>query len=101
MKQNKKITRDEINQYFSDISLKIKDYVSYTKDEELLFTPDNCEYTRFTLILSQFRHLHSHMGMIMGFIIEDTGMWPRVLGLESYFIDLLFCNKKEHLHQIV
>jgi hypothetical protein len=22
------------------------------------------------------------MGMIMGFIIEDTGNWPRVLGLE-------------------
>ena len=80
---DKKITRDEINQYFNDISVKIKDYVSHTKDEELLSTPDNCEYTRFTLILSQFRHLHSHMGMIMGFVIDDTGKWPRVLGLES------------------
>lgn len=78
----KKITRDEINQYFRDISTKIKNYVLITKDEELLIAPENCEYTRFTLILSQFRHLHSHMGMIMGFIIEDTGNWPRVLGLE-------------------
>lgn len=33
-------------------------------------------------ILAQFRHLHSHMGMLMGFLIADTGLWPRVLGLE-------------------
>lgn len=79
---DKKITRDKINQYYSQISIKIRDYVLCTKDDELLTMPDNCEYTRFTLILSQYRHLHSHMGIIMGFIIEDTGKWPRVLGLE-------------------
>ncbi len=49
--------------------------------------PDNCEYTRFTLILSQYRYLHSHMGMIIGFIIEHTGMWPRVVGLEGQIPD--------------
>ena len=43
--------------------------------------PDNCEYAKFTLILAQFRHLHTHMGLIMGFIIDDTGLWPNVLGL--------------------
>lgn len=35
------------------------------------------------MILAQFRHLHTHMGMIMGFIIDDTGLWPRVAGLEG------------------
>ena len=50
-------------------------------DTELLEKPLNCEYSKFQLILAQFRHLHTHMGMIMGFIIEATGQWPTVLGL--------------------
>ena len=35
----------------------------------------------------KYRHLHSHMGMIIGFIIADTDMWPRVVGVrEPYSI---------------
>lgn len=79
---DKKISRDEINQYYAQIAEKIHGYLLVTTDDELLLMPDNCEYSRFTLILSQYRHLHSHMGIIMGFIIEATGMWPRVVGLE-------------------
>jgi hypothetical protein len=78
----KKLTREEIYTYFKDIKTKLHDYLEGLKDEELLEYPENCPYTKFTLILGQFRHLHSHMGMIMGFIIEATGNWPRVLGLE-------------------
>ena len=80
---SKTLSRDEINQYICDISSKISTYVSNLRDEELLSKPDNCEYIKFTLILAQFRHLHTHLGMIMGFIICDTGKWPRVLGLEN------------------
>lgn len=54
-------------------------------DEQLLEFPPDCEYSRFTLILAQFRHLHTHMGMLMGFVIDDTGLWPRALGLEKPF----------------
>ena len=54
-------------------------------EKDLMEYPPDCEYCRFTLILAQFRHLHSHMGMIMGFIIDDKGLWPRVLGLEMPF----------------
>ena len=57
---------------------KIKDYTGRLEDEELLLRPEECKYTRFTLILAQHRHLHTHMGMIMGFITAETGMWPRV-----------------------
>ena len=78
---DKTLTRDDIDNYFNLIEFKIKDYISKLTDEELLDYPDNCEYTKFTLILAQFRHLHTHMGMIMGFIIDDTGLWPNVLGL--------------------
>lgn len=81
----KVLSRVEINRYFSDISSKLSTYLDSLTDEALLTFPPDCEYTRFTLILAQFRHLHSHMGMLMGFIIADTGLWPRVLGLEYPF----------------
>lgn len=79
----KTLTNLEITNYYNQISDKIKNYLSSLNDKELSEYPENCEYSRFTLILAQFRHLHTHMGMIMGFIIDDTGMWPRVLGLEN------------------
>lgn len=81
----KELSREEINGYFSDIEKKIQIYITGLTDEMLLEYPPDCEYCRFTLILAQFRHLHSHMGMIMGFIIDDKGLWPRVLGLEMPF----------------
>ena len=78
---SKTLSRNDIDNYFSQIRIKIDKYISKLTDEELLDFPENCEYTKFTLILAQFRHLHTHMGMIMGFIIDDTGLWPNVLGL--------------------
>ena len=54
---------------------------------KLLLKSEGCMYTRFTLILAQHRHLHTHMGMIMGVITAETGLWPRVLGLEGKFPD--------------
>lgn len=79
----KELTRNELAGYYADIKIKILQYLHGLKEEELLERPSGCEYTKFTLILAQHRHLHSHMGMIMGFIIDDTGLWPRVLGLEK------------------
>lgn len=84
---SKTLSREEINNYFSCIKQKIQTYLSQLTEEQLLEYPSNCEYCRFTLILAQFRHLHSHMGMLMGFIIDDVGLWPRVLGLENPFPD--------------
>lgn len=80
---NKMISRKEINLYLIDIEKKIKRYISSLTDKQLLECPLDCPYCKFTLILAQFRHLHSHMGMIMGFIISDTQLWPKVLGLEN------------------
>jgi len=82
---SKSVIREEINDYFVNIDIKIKNYLAQLTDNQLLDTPPDCEYNKFTLILAQFRHLHSHMGMIMGFIIDDTGLWPKVLGLENPF----------------
>lgn len=79
----KELTREELTGYYASIKTKIFSYLQDLHPEDLLQRPSGCEYTRFTLILAQHRHLHSHMGMIMGFIIDDTGLWPRVIGLEQ------------------
>ena len=81
----KMLSRDEIDSYLLSIEITIQTYLSELTDSQLLEYPSGCDYCKFTLILAQFRHLHSHMGMIMGFIIDDTGLWPRVLGLENPF----------------
>jgi hypothetical protein len=80
---DKELTRYEIDSYYSCVREKIKMYLDSLQDIDLLHQPQDCDYTRYTLILAQHRHLHTHMGMIMGFIIYDTGQWPRVVGLEG------------------
>ena len=78
---DKMITRNEINAYYEAIKNKITAYTNSLDDTELDRNPVDCCYSKFELILAQFRHLHTHMGMIMGFIIESTEQWPTVLGL--------------------
>lgn len=78
---NKLLSRATLEAYFLEIEKKIKNYTENLEDDMLLLKPEGCKYTRFTLILAQHRHLHTHMGMIMGVITAETGLWPRVLGL--------------------
>jgi hypothetical protein len=82
---SKQLSKEDITTLFKELEIKIKKYLDQLWDDELLENPPCCEYNRLTLILAQFRHLHTHLGMIMGFIIDDTGLWPRVLGLETPF----------------
>lgn len=82
VKPDIELTRDVLNNYYYSIKNKIIDYIKSLTDDELLSRPANCQYDKFTLILAQFRHLHTHMGIIMGFIINDKGLWPAVLGLQ-------------------
>lgn len=79
----KQLSRNELNAYYGQIKSKLISYLAGLTDELLETNPPNCEYSRFTLILAQFRHLHTHMGMVMGFVVADTGLWPRVIGLET------------------
>ena len=73
------VTREEMNAYFSSIREKLTSFCDSLTDEMLTQTPDNCSMNRFRLILGQFRHWHRHMGLIYGFLVEDTGKWPFVL----------------------
>lgn len=78
-----RLSRGEIDGYYLQIAAKIRDYTFQLRDNILLDRPESCEYTAFTLILAQLRHLHTHMGILMGFLIADSGLWPRVVGLEN------------------
>lgn len=70
---------------FHRIEDKIKGYIGEMNDDELSSKPENCDYSRFCLILGQFRHWHRHMGIIYGFIVADTGQWPYVLNMEGMY----------------
>ncbi len=81
VKTEKKLTGDELLSYFQKTKEKILAFLTSLSEDELLSYPKGCAYARFTLILAQHRHLHTHMGMIMGFIVAKSGKWPTVLGL--------------------
>ena len=73
------LDRRDIDDYFYTIKAKLSIYLTSLHDEDLLQRPENCEWTRFTLMLSQYRHLYMHMGMLMGFVEAETGLCPRTL----------------------
>ena len=75
-----RLTHGQLRAYLAEISAKLRAYLDGLTDEALAECPTGCERTRMSLIVAQMRHLHSHMGMLMGFIIDDTGKWPTVLG---------------------
>lgn len=75
------VSRQQMEEYFFIIREKIQKYINELTDEELALQPENCEMSRFRLILGQIRHWHRHMGIIYGFIIQDDGKWPYVLNM--------------------
>ncbi len=82
VKTDRYISKTEIKEYYDAIKNKITAYTNSLDDTRLIEKPADCQYCKFESILGQFRHLHTHMGMLMRFIIEATGQWPTVLGLE-------------------
>ncbi len=77
------VSRASMERYFSQIKEKIESCLDTLEDGLLTGCPEGCEYTRFRLILGQFRHWHRHMGIVYGFLIQDTGKWPYVLNMEG------------------
>lgn len=61
----KELTREELACYYTSVKVKVLRYLQGLHEGDLLQKPSDCEYARFTLILAQHRHLHSHMGMII------------------------------------
>ncbi len=76
-----RLSRRQLDEYLYTIKAKLSLYLTALHDEDLLQRPDRCEWTRLTLILAQYRHLHRHLGMLMGFVLAETGLCPRTLAL--------------------
>lgn len=85
--ENETLDRRLVEEYFYHIRDKIGKYIAGLRDEELAENPENCDMSRLRLILGQFRHWHRHMGVIYGFIVEDTGKWPYVLNMNGEYPD--------------
>lgn len=75
------LSRQDTEAYFQYIRRKLLDYVATLCDDMLGDCPQECSLSRLKLILGQFRHWHRHMGIIYGFLIQDTGKWPFVLNM--------------------
>jgi hypothetical protein len=77
------LSRETLLDYYEQIQLKTMAYLQTLDDESLSQKPDGCRYARMALILGQYRHLYAHLGNINATTIIQTGMWPRVVGLDS------------------
>lgn len=75
------LTRAQMKGYLRQIEEKLGAYLNSLSEEDLLMRPEGCRWTRFALFLGQYRHLCTHMGMLMGFVVAETSLWPRVVGL--------------------
>ena len=51
--------------------------------EELLQKPENCEYSRFELILGQIRHQFWHIGLSSAITFESKHIWNEFTGLNG------------------
>jgi hypothetical protein len=78
------LKKEELQNYFNSIKRKIEIYLSGLNDEELGDSPENCIFSRLSLILGQYRHVSYHIGLIHSFIRDDTGKWPTFTGLSQF-----------------
>ncbi len=75
------LTREELIEYFKGIEPTIYSYLDGLTDDMLSEKPEGCRYTRLALVLGQYRHLMCHIGIINCTTINETGKWPKVVGL--------------------
>ena len=76
----KVLSRKDLLQYLEDIQVKIFEYLNSLTDEMLYEIPLDCTTNRLSLMLSQYRHFHAHLGNINATTIIETNKWPRVIG---------------------
>ena len=77
------LTDEELLSYLNAVRKKTADYLDTLTDDMLYEKSGKCEYTRFELVLLQFRHISFHTGMINGQTAERTGKFPVYVGAEG------------------
>ena len=77
------ISRKQLLDYFDHVKAKIENYLDNLTAEELLLKPEGCEYTRFELILAQFRHMMWHVGCSSAITFASKNEWNEFTGLNG------------------
>lgn len=70
------LSDEQLLDYLDKVRKKTSDYLDTLTDEMLWQCPEKCDKTRIELILMQFRHISTHIGMLNGLTIEKTGKFP-------------------------
>lgn len=79
------LSDQQLLEYLHAVKDKTLHYIDSLTDEMLGEKPEDCPYTRFDLVLRQFRHISLHTGMLNGLTVERTGKFPVFVGGEEVF----------------
>jgi hypothetical protein len=72
------LSKEMLYDYFDKVRLKIISYIDNLNDAQLNERQGG-KLTRLGLILSQFRHMYAHIGILNGVTIATTQQYPRVI----------------------
>jgi hypothetical protein len=73
-----RLSRETLDAYYGQVRQKICDFVDGLNESQLNERP-NGKLSRLGLVLSQFRHMYAHIGILNGITIAGTNQYPRVL----------------------
>jgi hypothetical protein len=78
---SKRLAQAELMAYFATIKSKLGQYLDQLSDEALAQNPEGSPFSRLTLVLAQYRHLMYHIGVLHCWAVQNTGKWPKWIGL--------------------
>ena len=70
------LSDDDLLEYLDKVRKKTAAYLDTLNDDMLGEFPEKCDMSRLELILMQFRHISTHIGMLNGLTMEKTGKFP-------------------------
>jgi len=81
MEKYKKMSKNEIIEYYHNVKSKVQDYLNILNDEllEEKISFEEMEFTKLELILSQFRHIFYHIGYLHCCIRIEKGETPEYI----------------------
>ncbi len=79
------LSDEQLLNYLHKVRNKTFAYMDTLTDDMLYEYPQNCKFTRLELVLKQFRHISTHIGMINGQTIERTGKFPVFVGPDTVY----------------
>jgi ribosomal-protein-alanine N-acetyltransferase len=78
------LSHETLYGYYEQVRSKILDYCDSLNDSQLNEPPQGCTGTRLGLLLSQFRHMYAHIGILNGVTIANTGNYPLIINESTW-----------------